>query len=289
MVLIDDKHSGEADAYTLWNLIGDLTDQLTQNRSLLAALHSQAGGVKNQAIHSQTGFVLRRFNTDKSQEVYDAELENMTHALKAENHELQHDNKQLGTIIKEYEQTLETLMSTFRTRAHEVQERELTLIREFEAQLLTAEEATGEVELSASTALSSSLARISYALRQLLRMQNGEDPEPLPSTTFDPDEVHDIEEREPWLSPSRTRSDYALERDCELARLEMENEELRRMLGLLPPRLPKPLEDPAEISSRMQMKRQMSSPAPPENTSMQRVAGGIITAGPYGTFKRIPG
>jgi hypothetical protein len=41
----------------------------------------------------------------------------MNAAVSAENQGLQHDNKQLNTLIKEYEQTLETLMSAFRTRA----------------------------------------------------------------------------------------------------------------------------------------------------------------------------
>jgi len=41
----------------------------------------------------------------------------MTSAIAAENQALQYDNKQLNLLIKEYEQTLETLMTTFRTRA----------------------------------------------------------------------------------------------------------------------------------------------------------------------------
>jgi hypothetical protein len=35
----------------------------------------------------------------------------MNAAMTEENHGLQHDNKQLNALIKEYEQTLETLMS----------------------------------------------------------------------------------------------------------------------------------------------------------------------------------
>lgn len=35
--------------------------------------------------------------------------------------------------------------------------------------------------------------------------------------------------------------DWALDRECELSRLEFENQELRRMLGLLPPPSPPPL------------------------------------------------
>jgi hypothetical protein len=52
-----------------------------------------------------------------SPEDYDAELERMNNAMMAENQALQHDNKQLNTLIKEYETTLETVMSLFRQRA----------------------------------------------------------------------------------------------------------------------------------------------------------------------------
>jgi hypothetical protein len=41
----------------------------------------------------------------------------MNAAMAAENQRLQHDNKQLGTLIKEYEQTLESVMSAFRIKA----------------------------------------------------------------------------------------------------------------------------------------------------------------------------
>ena len=44
-------------------------------------------------------------------EEYDAELEHMNTTMAQENQHLQHDNKQLNALIKEYEQTLETLMS----------------------------------------------------------------------------------------------------------------------------------------------------------------------------------
>ncbi len=41
----------------------------------------------------------------------------MNAAMSAENQALMNDNKQLNVLIKEYEQTLENLMATFRTRA----------------------------------------------------------------------------------------------------------------------------------------------------------------------------
>ena len=41
----------------------------------------------------------------------------MTNVITAENQGLQYENKQLNLLIREYEQTLETLMTTFRKRA----------------------------------------------------------------------------------------------------------------------------------------------------------------------------
>ena len=41
----------------------------------------------------------------------------MTNVIAGENQALQYENKQLNLLIKEYEQTLETLMTTFRKRA----------------------------------------------------------------------------------------------------------------------------------------------------------------------------
>jgi len=54
----------------LWGIISELSEQLNQHRATASALRNQAEGIKSQAIHSQTGFVLRRFNMDKSQEDY---------------------------------------------------------------------------------------------------------------------------------------------------------------------------------------------------------------------------
>jgi hypothetical protein len=62
----------------LWSLITELSEQLNQNREISTSIYSQAGGIKvrfvsppfscrahkllpqTQAVHSQTGFVLRR-------------------------------------------------------------------------------------------------------------------------------------------------------------------------------------------------------------------------------------
>jgi len=257
----------------LWALIQELSEQLNQNRSISVSLHAQAGNIKTQAVHSQTGFVLRRFNLDRTQEEYDAELERINASMVAENQSLQYDNKQLGALIKEYEQTLETLMSNFRNRAQDVQERELSLIREYETKLLARQESHAAQDLLTSTSVSESLVRISHLFRQYLRSLGGEDVEPAASP-FVNDENH-----EPWATSAA--SEHALEREIELARLERENDELRRMLGLVSAQ-------PRRSSSDNRLPLEPSAGAESQRTSsMTKVdpSGGDI--GPFGTYKRI--
>lgn len=91
--------------------------------------------------------MLRRFNTDLSQgstgssnaacliilrvplaEVFESELERMNASLIIENQTLLHENKQLNSLLKEYEQTLETVMTKFRSQAVSVGLPSLTLL-----------------------------------------------------------------------------------------------------------------------------------------------------------------
>ncbi|KAJ4482203.1 hypothetical protein J3R30DRAFT_3222053, partial [Lentinula aciculospora] len=233
MAIIDGNHGGD-EISQLWAVITELSDQLNRNRSSSVSLYAQAGGVKSQALHSQTGFVLQRFNADKPKKVYESELERMNAAMTAENQSLQHDNKQLNTLIKEYEQTLDTLMSTFRNRAQIVQENELSLIRHYESQLLQLEEENSSRELETSTRISESIARLSEVLRNCLREVGGERTRVVRRDDDEDDsqeeEDPDLLEREPWQSTDATHAQWALGREIELARLERENEELRALI-----------------------------------------------------------
>jgi hypothetical protein len=102
-----------------------------------------------------------------------------------------------------------------------VQEHELSLIRDYEQRLLELEEAAAAHELVTSTALSQSFARLSSALRLYLRCLSGEDAEP-----------RDMDMGEEEGLDSTPAADWAMGREIELARLEKENEVLRRMLGI---------------------------------------------------------
>jgi hypothetical protein len=225
MAIVDSNHEQEiVNMNQLWGIISELSEQLNQNRSLAVSLYGQADVVNSQAVHGQTGFVLRRFNPDKPKDVYESELERMNAAMMADNHALQRDNKQLNGLIKEYEQTLENVMSAFRNRAREVQEKELTLIRDFESRILSFQDEDSTKQLIASTSQSESLARLSRSFRQFMRSVGGED-----ADKNLPNGANQMEDFEAWSASSGT--DWALERECELSRLERENEELRRMLG----------------------------------------------------------
>lgn len=57
----------DEDFQRLWSLLAELSGQLTANREQCEALKRQAEELKKQAIHTGTGYALRRFNVDLSQ------------------------------------------------------------------------------------------------------------------------------------------------------------------------------------------------------------------------------
>lgn len=50
-------------------------------------------------------------------EIFESELERMNAQIIIENQTLLHENKQLSMLLKEYEQTMETVMTKFRNHA----------------------------------------------------------------------------------------------------------------------------------------------------------------------------
>ena len=108
----------------------------------------------------------------------------------------------------------------------EVQENELAIIRDFESRILSLQDEDSTKRLIASTAQSESLARLSRSFRQFMRCVGGED------VTRPPfDNSPKTEAFQSWSAASSS-AEWALERDCELIRLERENEELRRLADL---------------------------------------------------------
>ncbi|MBW0464399.1 hypothetical protein O181_004114 [Austropuccinia psidii MF-1] len=127
----------EEDLQRLWQLLAELSSQLTQNREQCEHLKKQADDLKTQAIHTGTGYALKRFNVDLSQEQFESEVERMNAQLVVENQTLQHENRQLTILLKDYETTLEQIMTRFRNHAHSTQQHELDLTRYYESLLLS--------------------------------------------------------------------------------------------------------------------------------------------------------
>jgi hypothetical protein len=122
------------------------------------------------------------------------------------------------------------------------QQHELTLTRHYESLLLSRETQNLDDGLITNTILSESLQRLAFYLRGLLKSMVGEN-----SENFDTDYdgsgfasanveelytlLEALDERSGYLGVEGSQ-DWALERECEISRLEKENEELRRLLGI---------------------------------------------------------
>lgn len=104
---------------------------------------------------------------------------------------------------------------------HASQEHELALTRQYERQLLNHETTVMQQELSQTMAISVALGNISNLLRQTLRATGGE--EPSSGSSDDED----------YLFPGKQSQDaWSLERDCELVRLQRENEHLQALIAV---------------------------------------------------------
>lgn len=167
----------------------------------------------------------------------------------------------------------------------DVQEHELAVIREYESKLIARESEDLLRALSASTAQSAALGRISSMLRHLMRALHGEDAAGAhtPEAKQGNAEEFDFEEE---------KEDWSLERDCELTRLELENAVLRRMLGMevqeIDPNTKWNVTDyPADHLRPLGSHPGPSNHNPQPPQPQRRILGGPPgTVGPYGTYKK---
>jgi len=127
----------EDELQRLWQLLAELSSQLTQNREQTEQLKKQAEELKTQAIHTGTGYALKRFNVDLSKEQFESEVERMNAQLVIENQTLQHENRHLTILLKDHETTLEQIMTRFRNHAHSTQQHELELTKYYESVILS--------------------------------------------------------------------------------------------------------------------------------------------------------
>jgi hypothetical protein len=123
------------------------------------------------------------------------------------------------------------------------QQHELTLTRHYEALLLARETKTMPADPTTAANISASFQRLSRHLHGLLRALSGEEPDPLAGKS-DQNENNaslDLEafksllqslEHEDTSTNDTLVQDWAHVRECEISRLEKENQELRRILDI---------------------------------------------------------
>ena len=158
------------------------------------------------------------------------------------------------------------------------------MIRKYEAALLAKEAEQLTEDLDANMAFSSSISTLGKNLRKALRALDGED---APESGDERDDMATL-----------AASEWALDRECELARLEKENTELRRMLGLEveveQTSISLSTAGSASEQSGHGQRSQIGDGAQPLTTPTgpgkgpQKILGGMPgSVGPFGTFKRM--
>ncbi|KAI0043521.1 hypothetical protein FA95DRAFT_1498453, partial [Auriscalpium vulgare] len=208
-----------------WHAINDISDQLSLNQQYAHSLLLQTERLKSEAADVKTDFSLRRFNVDITRERFESELERTNAQILVENHALAQENKQLSILLKEHEQTMDTIMAKFRSHTYAADQHAHTLTRHYE-HLLSAEPYVPP-EPAQNPALALSLHRLAQGIRAVMMSMAGEDPAAPP-----PDDAHEDYEPEPEPPPPYIPLDWAHARELEIARLDAENTRLRAALGI---------------------------------------------------------
>ncbi|PKI83770.1 hypothetical protein MVES1_002728 [Malassezia vespertilionis] len=191
----------------LWSMILDLSAQLTVNKQACDILKQKVDGLQGQAIHAKSGYALRRFNVDLSHETFTSELEKLNAQLAVENTTLSFESKQLGSLLREYELTLETVMSKFRAFSHAAQQYGLDLCAYYETRIERKTHELDEVVQKGQRSEDVALLRLGSLLRDALHVVDGEE--------------EDAES-----------SHCAMEQATEIEQLRAENTMLRSLLGM---------------------------------------------------------
>ncbi|GJJ14387.1 hypothetical protein Clacol_008651 [Clathrus columnatus] len=204
----------------LWNLVTEITEQLNQNKAVIAKLQAHIQQLKDQASKASESSSLRRFNTDISKEAFATEIERLSVALVMENQTLLHENKQLNTLVQDYEELLENVMSKVRNHTHAAQTHQAILVKHYET-LLTQDLGNSSLDsLGVNPAQFSTLQTLARAALRCLAGKSDEMP---------PEDGEDTIEEE---DKDEGMTNWAEEREIEIQRLDKENAQLRKVLGI---------------------------------------------------------
>ncbi|KAI0274914.1 hypothetical protein BC834DRAFT_839915 [Gloeopeniophorella convolvens] len=155
-------------------IIQEIGDQLAHNKKFTSSLLGQADRLKAEAGNLKSDFALRRFNVDISKETLESELERASAQIIIENHTLQQENKQLSLLLKEYEQTMDVIMTKFRSHTIAAQQHQVTLTEHYDT--LLSQDPSPPTDLASNPALAISLGRLTQSLQAALLSTAGRDP-----------------------------------------------------------------------------------------------------------------
>ncbi|EIM22876.1 hypothetical protein WALSEDRAFT_59657 [Wallemia mellicola CBS 633.66] len=172
--MISTNNQNSEEVVKLFELISQLSEQLGQNRLACHSLQQQADELKEQALHTVSGFALRRYNTDITKEQFEMECERMNAHLMTENQNLQYENRQLTSLMKEFESTVDIIMDKFRIQSYSTQQHELSLVRYYEELLEQSEESMEQNNLNLELNYSNLFQRLSELVVKALRSLEGE-------------------------------------------------------------------------------------------------------------------
>ncbi|CAG8444144.1 14351_t:CDS:2 [Ambispora leptoticha] len=182
-----------ADEETLnrtWHLVAELCAQLANNREQIKSLEQQVVELQNRA-DGFTGPLIRASIRGKSMRNFlsisvsklappfesgTSEIERQNVRLIYENQQLNEENASLSSLVKEYETTLQVMMSKFRVQAHEIQQSKLQMQREYESLLEEERKKNAQISLE-NMQLHSHLSAIGNLVRQAYDVQTDLDTE----------------------------------------------------------------------------------------------------------------
>ncbi|KAL4251499.1 hypothetical protein ABKN59_005095 [Abortiporus biennis] len=234
-------HDIDSELLRAFQLLHEIAEQNAHNAKMTSDLLGYSGALKTQAVEATSNFSLRRMNVDISKETFESELERTNAQVIIENHSLLYENRELSMLLKEYEQTMENIMSKFRRHAVAAQQHELTLTRHYEQLLQSRENIILQTDLSANPSVALSLDRLSHNLRALIHSMAGafpEDNQQNSETSTSNENNSDNQQQQPRSDEElldellSDQNDWAHEREEEIDRLTKENEELRKLLGI---------------------------------------------------------
>ncbi|CAI2171775.1 4878_t:CDS:2 [Funneliformis geosporum] len=150
-----DLTSGSEEDPRIRRIVHELCNQLAYNREQTRQLQKQSSELKGR-VEEYNGSLFRPNYRD---------IERQNAQLIYENHILNEENAELTAMVKDYEQSLKTIMMRFRYQAYEIQQSKLDMQRNYEILLEEQRSTTAQV-LSENASLQTHLSNLGNLVRE---------------------------------------------------------------------------------------------------------------------------